>query len=60
MYNHNFCCELVLILSKVPSERGREKLHIDTMSKTNGVKIVYRSKFSDVYADAMFEFMTNL
>ena len=42
MYNHNFCCELVLILSKVPSKRGRAELHIDTMNKTNGAKIAHR------------------
>ena len=43
MYNCNFCCELVLVLSKVPSERGRAQLHNDTKNKTNGAKIAHRS-----------------
>ena len=38
----NFCCELVLVLSKVPSERGRAQFHNDTKNKTNGAKIVHR------------------
>ena len=33
MYNSNFCCELVLVLSKVPSKRCRAGLHIDTKKK---------------------------
>ena len=42
MYNCNFHCELVLVLSKVPSERGRAELHIDALNKTNDAKIVHR------------------
>ena len=42
MYNCNFCCELVLTLSKVPSERGRAKLYIDILNKTDGAKIAHR------------------
>ena len=41
-YNCNFCCELVLVLSKVPSERGRAELHVDTLDKTDGAKIAHR------------------
>ena len=51
MYKRNLCCELVLILSKLPSERGRVEFHIDIMNKTNGAKIAHRrdDPFSDTY-----------
>ena len=55
MYNHNFCCEVVLILSKVSAE-----FHIDTMNKTNGAKMERWSGFQMSMTDAMFEFGANL
>ena len=42
MYNCNFYCELVLVLSQVPLKRGRVELHIDTKNKTKAAEITNR------------------
>ena len=65
MYNRNVCCELVLVLSKLPLKRGRAQVHTDTKNKTNGAKLAY-SRGNKIFrrlwlmADAMFEFGANL
>ena len=63
MYNCNFYCELVLILSQVPLKRGRAELHIDTKNKTKAAETANREtiQFSAAYmANAIFEFGANL
>ena len=40
MYGCNFYCELAVVLSLVPLNRGRIELQVDTKNKTIGAEIV--------------------
>ena len=51
MYGCNFYCELAVVLSLVPLNRGRTELHVDTKNKTIGAEIPDKEmiKFSAAY-----------